>query len=173
MLCDVALFGEVKLPDLCIDDFLCAETRDAVLPGFPLDAVAVLPRSVEAMLEELKTHALLAPEWLSVGFEAGKLDVRGLVSRETFLQVAPALVSLTRTAAPHGGGGTVLMIGLDALTFGYSARCANGRSSVRTLSAEAVIALRRSRAIGGLKRGARASLEAMLGDGAGMPFTGA
>ena len=30
MLCDVALFGEVKLPDLCIDDFLCDETREAV-----------------------------------------------------------------------------------------------------------------------------------------------
>src|SRR4051794_4103445 len=105
MLCDVALFGELKLPDLCIDDFLCAQTREAVLPGFPLDAVPVPPRSVEAMLEELSTYALLPPEWLSVSFESGRLEVRGLVSRDTFLQVAPSLASLCRSAAPHGGGG--------------------------------------------------------------------
>lgn len=173
MLCEVALIGEVKLPDLCIDDFLCAQTREAVLPGFPLDAVRELPRSVEAMLEELKSHALLPPEWLSVSFEAGALAVRGLVSRDTFLATAPALVSLCRTAAPHGGGGTVLMVGLGALTFGYSARCAFGRSSVRTLSSDAVHRLRASAAVAGLRDSARASIEAMLGDGAGAPFTGA
>jgi hypothetical protein len=173
MLCDVALFGEVKLPDLCIDDFLCAQGREAVLPGFPFDAVRELPRSVEATLEELKEHALLPPEWLKLSFECGKLEVRGLVSRDTFLTVAPGLVSLCRTAAPHGGGGTMLMVGLGALTFGYSARCAYGRSSVRTLSSEAVHLLRESVAIASLRASARASLEAMLGDGAGAPFTGA
>ncbi len=173
MLCDVALFGEVKVPDLCIDDFLCAQTREAVLPGFPLDAVTTLPRSIEAVLEELRTWPTLAPEYLSVSFESGKLDVRGLVSRDTFLAVAPGLTSLCKTAAPHGGGGTVLMVGLGPVVFGYSARCAYGRSSVRTLSAEAVHALRESPAIDALRDSARSSLEALLGEGAGAPFTGA
>lgn len=173
MLCDVALFGDLKLPELCIDDFLCAQTREAVLPGFPLDAVTTLPRPVEAALEELQSWPLLPPEYLRLTFEGGKLDVRGLVSRDTFLSVAPALVSLCRTAAPHGGGGTLLMVGLEALTFGYSARCAYGRSSVRTLSTAAVKALRESPAIDGLRAAARSPLEAMLGEGAGAPFTGA
>ena len=44
---------------------------------------------------------------------------------------------------------------------------------VRTLSSEAVHLLRESVAIASLRASARASLEAMLGDGAGAPFTGA
>jgi hypothetical protein len=173
MLCDVALFGELKLPDLCIDDYLCADARDAVLPGFPLNALPAMPRTVEAVLEELRSWSSLPPEHLRVTFDAGQLDARGLVGRDTFLSTAPALVSLCRSAAMHGGSGTVLIVGLGELSFGYSARCALGRSSVRTLTGEAVKKLRASKAIEGLKRDARASLEALLGEGAGVPFTGA
>ncbi len=172
MLCDVALFGELKLPDPCIDAFLCAQAREAVLPGFPLGALDPLPRSAEAVLEELRSWPLLPPEYLRLDFESGRLEVRGLVSRDTFLSVAPGLVSLYRTAAPHGAGGTLLMVGLSALVFGYSTRCAYGRSAVRTLSAEAVRSLRDSPAVGTLKEQARSPLEAMLGEGAGAPFTG-
>ena len=173
MLCDVALFGEVKLPDLCIDEFLCSEAREVLLPGFPLDAVMAPPRSVEATLEELRTWPALAPEYLSVCFEGGKLTVRGLVSRDTFISIAPGLVSLCSTAAPHGGGGTLLMVGLGSLSFGYSARCAFGRSVVRTLDAQTVENLRGSPAVDALRDQARSSLEALLGEGAGAPFTGA
>jgi len=175
MLCDVALFGELKVPDLCIDSFLCAEAREAVLPGFPLDGYSPLPRSAEAVLEELRSWPLLPPEYLRLDFDAcsGRLDVRGLVSRDTFLSVAPGLVSLYRTAAGHGGGGTLLMVGLAALVFGYSTRCAYGQSAVRTLSADAVNALRESPAVAVLKAQARSGLEALLGEGAGAPFTGA
>ncbi|MBL8956466.1 MAG: hypothetical protein JNK82_37170 [Myxococcaceae bacterium] len=172
MLCDVAIFGELKLPDLYLDSYLCAEAREAVLPGFPRDHVTVLPRSAEAVLEELKGWPLMPPEWLRLDFEAGRLDVRGLVSRDTFLSIGSSLASLYRTAAPHGGGGTLLMVGLSELVFGYSARCAWGRSVVRTLSAEAVKALRESPAVSTLKEQARSPLEALLGEGAGAPFTG-
>ncbi|MBK7859294.1 MAG: hypothetical protein IPJ65_11870 [Archangiaceae bacterium] len=163
----------MKLPQLNTDDFLCAETRDAILPGFPLEAVPTWPRSAEAVLEELRTHALLPPEWLSVTFDEGRLDARGLLSRDTFFTVAPALVSLCRAAAPYGAGGTLLMVGLGALSFGYSVRCAFGRSSVRIMSADAVNLMRESPAVEALRQSARGSLEALLGDGAGAPFTGA
>ncbi len=172
MLCDVAFFGEVKLPQLCVDDFLTSETREALLPGFRLDAIPSTPRTVEAMLEELRGQLLPSPEHLRVTFEGETLSVKGLVSRETFLSVAPALVSLCCASAPHGGEGTLLMIGLGAATFGYSARAASGRSSVRTLTAAAVKKLRASLAVAGLRDEAPSGFEVLLGEGAGSPFTG-
>jgi hypothetical protein len=173
MLCDVALFGEVKVPDLCIDDFLCAQVPEALLPGLPPDAITALPRSVEAALEELRAWPTPAPEYLSVAFDGGRLQVRGLVSEGTFLELAPGLAGLCGAAAAHGGGGTVLMVGLGAVSFGYSARCAFGRSSVRNLTVDAVEAVRGSPALERLRDAARSSLEALLGEGAGAPFTGA
>jgi hypothetical protein len=173
MPCDVALFGEVKLPTPCVDDFLCSETREAVLPGFPVDSIPATPRTVEAMLEELRSWPLLPPEYLRVTFENDTLSVKGLISRDTFLSVAPGLTSLCRAAAPHGGEGTMLMVGIGALTFGYSARAASGRSSVRTLTGSAVKKLGASPAVSGLRDDARAGIEVLLGEGAGAPFTGA
>ena len=172
MLCDVALFGEVKLPEARLDDYLCSEAREALLTGFTLAPIE-LARQTEAVLEELKGWSLLPPEWLEVSLEGSSLKVRGLVSRDTFLSIGADLASLWHSAAPFGGGGSLMMVGLDGLAFGFQIRAAFGRGSVRTLNTNAVQEVRASAAVATLRDGARWSFAAMLGEGAGAPFTGA
>jgi hypothetical protein len=171
MLCEVALFGELRLPDVAVETFLSSPVRSLALPGWPDTETA--ERSAEVVLEDLRGQALAPPEWLDITLEGCVLKVRAVLSKDTFLSIAPELNGLAGTAATFGSGGTLLTVGLGALTFGYSLRCAWGHATLRPLSTNAVRELVRSPAVTSMLDCARGPLEALLGEGAGAPFLAA
>jgi hypothetical protein len=168
MLCEVALFGELRLPESNLEAFLSSAIRAVPLPGWPEEQSA--ERSAEVVLEDLRGLPLAPPEWLDVSLDGAVLKVRALLSKDTFLAIAPELNGLAGVAAGHGGGGTLHTVGLDALTFGYSLRCAFGHATLRPLSAKTVRELKRSATVLAMLDQAKSPLEALLGDGAGAPF---
>jgi hypothetical protein len=169
MLCEVALFGELRLPQSNVEAFLSSAVRAVPLPGWP-DDVSTAERPAEVVLEDLRGLPLTSPEWLDLTLEGSVLKVRALLSKDSFLAAAAELNGLCGAAAGVGGGGTLLTVGLDALNFGYSLRCAFGHATLRALSTSAIDELRRSPAVNAMLDQARSPLEALLGDGAGTPF---
>jgi hypothetical protein len=168
MLCEVALFGDLRLPYDNVEAFLSSLVRPMSLPGWP-DEPAV-ERSAEVVVEELHCLPLPPPEWLDIALDGAVLKVRALLSKDSYLSIAPALHGLCGATAGFGGGGRLFTVGLGALNFGHTLRCAFGHATLRALSDAAVGELRASHEVTSMLDQARSPLEALLGDGAGEPF---
>lgn len=162
MLCDVAMSGEWGVEDRSVEDFLSAEVRRTLPPGFPSESLDQPARAVEAVLEELTRWQVMAPEYLSIHFEQCRFTIRALVSKETFLELAPELVSLCRTAAQFGATGETSIVGLEELRFGYALRCAKSRFSIRALRSEQIDEMRTSRLVTQLREDSQASMRHVL-----------
>ena len=170
MLCDVAIYGEWAVEERSVEDFLSAEVRRTLPPGFPAESLDQPARTVEAALEELTSWQVMAPEYLSIHFEQNRFAIRALVSKETFLVLAPEIVSLCRTAAAFGGSGEMSILGIEQLRFGYAMRGSKSRFAIRTLRNEQIDEMRASDFVTQLREDSQGSMRHLLNSAATSSF---
>lgn len=176
---DAVVFGTLAVPTAKVEAWLTGEVAPSDFKGWPdfFDGDAE-PRAPEVLLEELKASVLEPHEHLDVQLDGGKLSVSAMMAKDPLLDTRMALAVLWRSAAAHGGKGTLTFFGYQTASFGYRVTVEKGKSSVKVLTAKEQAAVEKSKPYLALDARVHAALAGLVGKKPGKkgkgvnPFTG-
>lgn len=176
---DAAVFGALKVPAAKVEAWLTTEVSPADFKGWPdfFDA-DFEPRTPEVLLEELKALVLEPHEFLDLALDGGALSLQGMMAKDPLLEARMPLAVLFRSAAKHGGKGSLVFFGYQTAAFGYRFTVAQGRSAAKVLTKKEQAAVEKSKPVKEIDARVHAALDGLLGKKPGVkrkginPFTG-
>lgn len=161
---DAVVFGELKVPAAKVEGWLTTEVAPSDFKGWPdFFESEGEPRTPEVLLEELKGLVLEPHELMEVALDGGRLSVSAMMAKDPLLDARMALAVLWRSAAKHGGKGTLTFFGYQTASFGYRVTVENGKSSMKVLTAKEQAAVEKGKPYRAIDAKVHAALDGLLG----------